>query len=52
MDERKNTEKHKEEIEKAITNVINEGSEDVTTLSEAPEAKYEAIDEKIINRNK
>jgi hypothetical protein len=42
----KSKEKSKKELAGIITNMIDEGSEDVTTLSEDPEAKYESIAEK------
>jgi hypothetical protein len=38
--------KDKQELVNAVTNVINEGSAKITTLSEDPEAKYESISEK------
>ncbi|ERI94581.1 hypothetical protein HMPREF1982_00888 [Clostridiales bacterium oral taxon 876 str. F0540] len=37
-----NEKKKKAEIEDAITDMINEGSEGVTTLSKDVEAKYES----------
>lgn len=43
--------KNNEEIEKAITNMIDDGSEGVTTLSSDPEAKYEAIDDERNNES-
>jgi hypothetical protein len=47
MNKRNIENKNKSHIEKAITNMIDEGSEDVTTLSKDVEAKYESIGEKI-----
>lgn len=44
MDNRKINGKHK--LEKAIVDMIDEGSEDVTTLSRDTEAKYESISDK------
>ena len=46
MDKREVSKKDKKEIAEAITDMIDKGSEGVTTLSEDPEAKYEAIDSK------
>jgi hypothetical protein len=42
----KSKEKAKKELAGILTNMIDEGSEGVTTISEDPEAKYESIAEK------
>ncbi|MBL4936411.1 hypothetical protein JK636_11630 [Clostridium sp. YIM B02515] len=42
-----NEKKKKSEIEDAITDMINEGSEGVTTLSKDVEAKYESRADKV-----
>jgi hypothetical protein len=42
----KKNSKDKQELINAITNMIDEGSEKVTTLSRESEAKYESIGEK------
>jgi DNA-binding ferritin-like protein len=42
----KKNSKDKQELINAVTNMIDEGSEKVTTLSKDPEAKYESIGEK------
>jgi hypothetical protein len=47
MDKKKYTNENKTYIEEVITNMIDEGSEKVTTLSEDPEAKYESIGKKV-----
>lgn len=52
MSKRKSDKKHKEEIENALVNVIEEGSEGVTTLSRDVEAKYESIDSKKSGKDK
>jgi biopolymer transport protein ExbD len=39
--------RHEQKLVSAITNMIDEGSEEVTTLSEDTEAKYESIAEKV-----
>lgn len=49
MNKRKHKSENNEYIEEIITNMIDEGSEDVTTLSKDVEAKYEAIGEKTPN---
>ena len=42
----KKNSKDKQELVNAVTNMIDKGSEKVTTLSEDSEAKYESIGEK------
>jgi DNA-binding ferritin-like protein len=46
MEKRDSRNERKEEIAEAIVDMIDDGSEGVTTLSNSPEAKYESIDEK------
>lgn len=48
--QKKHTNENKAYIEEVITNMIEEGSEKVTTLSEDPEAKYESIGKKILEK--
>jgi hypothetical protein len=43
---KKKNSKDKQELINAVTNMIDDGSEKVTTISEDPETKYESIGEK------
>lgn len=47
MDKRKNVNSNKKKLADIITDMVDEGSEGITTLSKDPEAKYESIGEKI-----
>jgi hypothetical protein len=49
---RKEQENKKEELASVIKDMIDEGSEGVTTLSKDPEAKYESITEKEPGKDK
>jgi hypothetical protein len=49
---RKEQENKKEELASVIKDMIDKGSEGVTTLSKDPEAKYESITEKEPGKDK
>jgi hypothetical protein len=51
MNERHLKGNSKKELADALINIISEGSENVTTLSDDPEAKYESIAEKVPGNN-